>query len=458
MIRTFDQHTIRQIKELSGLWEFQPIKKVQPLPEEYNYQLPVPSCWEMHPDFLTYRGLAAFRKKVNIDQAGTIQLEFKGVSHTAIVYFDGVEKTTHYNAYTPFKVVIPNVSKGEHEVVVVVDNRFIENSSLHIPNDYYTYGGIIRPVVLEEVSEVFINRIECIPIKEQDQWFLDVSVWIQNISAYQRKVLVKGSVASRTFDMDSVQVDPTREVILKSRIFIENVVEWTPSQPTLYHVTIQLVEADNDDMIDDQVERVGFRTITTENEAIQLNGGEKVLIKGFNRHEDHPTVGASIPFSLIVKDLELIRDMGGNAIRTSHYPNDELFLDLCDEMGFLVWEENHARGLSLERMQHPLFREQCEQVNKEMVENHINHPSIIMWGILNECASNTEEGREMYKEQLEQIRAMDQSRPLTFASHQRDKELCFDLVDIVSFNLYPGWYTDENPSELADQARRWQIS
>lgn len=165
--------------------------------------------------------------------------------------------------------------------------------------------------------------------------------------------------------------------------------------------------------------------------------------------------GAALPVSLMVRDLELIRDMNANAVRTSHYPNDERFLDLCDEYGLLVWEENHARGLSIEQMRNPNFIRQCEQVNREMVEQHYNHPSVIIWAILNECASDLEEGRVHYKRQLEQIRAMDGSRPLTFASHQRERELCFDLADIVSFNLYPGWYTDEDPGALCDQARSW---
>ncbi|CAM4346117.1 Glycoside hydrolase family 2 catalytic domain-containing protein [Paenibacillus alkaliterrae] len=179
------------------------------------------------------------------------------------------------------------------------------------------------------------------------------------------------------------------------------------------------------------------------------------MLKGFNRHEDHPIVGASFPYQLMVHDIELMVEAGANAVRTSHYPNDERFLDLCDERGILVWEENHARGFSLEQMQNPNFERQCEDCNREMVESHFNHPSIMIWAILNECASNTPEGRVMYKKQLEQIRSLDGSRPLTFASHHREKELCFDLADIVSFNLYPLWYGDEDPGELSDQARKW---
>lgn len=165
--------------------------------------------------------------------------------------------------------------------------------------------------------------------------------------------------------------------------------------------------------------------------------------------------GSALPLHLMVRDLELITDLGCNAVRTSHYPYDERFLDLCDERGIAVWEENHARGLSLEQMLNPNFGWQSEQVTREMVQQHYNHPSILIWAILNECASHTEEGRAHYEKQLTIIGELDPSRPRSFASHHRDQEKCFDLAEIVSFNLYPGWYTDEDPGELADQARLW---
>ena len=99
---------------------------------------------------------------------------------------------------------------------------------------------------------------------------------------------------------------------------------------------------------DDWLDRIGFREITTQNGKIQLNGQDLVL-KGVNRHEDHPMAGSALP-RLMVKDVDLITELGCNSVRTSHYPNDERFLDLCDERGIAVWEENHARGLSLEQM------------------------------------------------------------------------------------------------------------
>ena len=224
--------------------------------------------------------------------------------------------------------------------------------------------------------------------------------------------------------------------------------------PKLYELECTLSLTEEGTPIDDLIERVGFRIVTALNGKIQVNG-QDIMLKGFNRHEDHALVGASFPVSLMVQDLDLMVDMGCNSVRTSHYPNDERFLDLCDERGIFVWEENHARGLSLEQMRNPNFIQQCEDCNREMVEQHFNHPSIVIWAILNECASWSEEGRVHYARQLDQIRAMDDSRPLTFASCHREKEICFDLADIVSFNLYPGWYGPEDPGELCDIARGW---
>lgn len=116
---------------------------------------------------------------------------------------------------------------------------------------------------------------------------------------------------------------------------------WSPESPVLYLITAVLRTADG--AADDIIDRVGFREIRTEGKDILLNG-RKLRIKGFCRHEDHPQFGCALPFSAMQHDLMLIKDLGANSIRTVHYPNDELFLDLCDEQGILVWEENHARG------------------------------------------------------------------------------------------------------------------
>ena len=241
---------------------------------------------------------------------------------------------------------------------------------------------------------------------------------------------------------------------ISKRIQFNNVSEWSNLSPVLYLLKTEIFMNGEAKPFDDFIERVGFRTVEVIGHSIFLNGSE-IKLKGFNRHEDHAIVGCSIPLQLMINDIEIIKESGANSIRTCHYPNDERFLDLCDENGILVWEENHARGLNLENMQNPNFDVQCADCNREMVENHVNHPSIIIWGLLNECASNTAQGREKYKNQIDQIRSLDSSRPITFASCQNFSDICFDLVDIVSLNIYSGWYTGNDTLEYYEKLYEW---
>ncbi len=128
-------------------------------------------------------------------------------------------------------------------------------------------------------------------------------------------------------------------------------------------------------------------------------------IRGVCRHEDHLHFGCALPYSAIAYDLMLLRSLGANSVRTAHYPNDEVFLDLCDEAG-----------------------------------------------ILNECASDTPYGKACYEKQFSLLRALDPSRPCSFASCKFKTDLCFGLPDVVSYNIYPLWYHDTPPDEyLRDQ-------
>jgi beta-glucuronidase len=444
MIRLFETHKVREKIELEGIWDFSPIKDNEINVQTYKYRLPVPGCWEMHPELLTYRGKGVYRKNITIKQKTSLRFEFKGVSHTADVYFDNNKIAHHYNAYTPFSAIVPEVEQGKHELTVLVDNSFSEASALHIPNDYYTYGGLIRPVVMQMVEEVFLERVEFTPFFKENNWSADIKIFIENISPKNCICILKGNIGNYTFDMGVYEIPASQKFEISKTVPFPDVKAWSESSPNLYLLEIQLFGKDSLIPSDDYIDRVGFRTVTIENEKIRVNGKE-IFLKGFNRHEDHPSVGASFPLQLMMQDLDIMQDMGANTVRTSHYPNDERFLDLCDERGLYVWEENHARGLDLKKMQNPNFVKQCEDCNREMVQYHYNHPSIITWGILNECASETEEGRLLYKQQFEQIRGLDKSRPLTFASNKWVTDLCLDLVDIVSYNTYPGWYWDTSP-------------
>ncbi|AEI42796.1 glycoside hydrolase family 2 protein [Paenibacillus mucilaginosus] len=455
MLRLFTTNQIRKVTEIEGDWDFSPVQPEEPIPQTYSYRLPVPGCWEMHPAFRTYRGKGVYRRFIEIAEHASLRFNFKGISHTAVILFDGVEVGSHYNAYTPFHTrVIHDVVPGRHELIVLVDNSFHEESKLHFANDYFTYGGMIRPVGMEIISPIYIERIQFTPYLRDSIWGGEVVVHVANSSGAVASVSVAINLAGAQMELQECSVVTGATVAVRGRIACADAKPWSHEAPHLYLLDAKLYVDGAADPSDDLIERVGFRTVTTNSGRIQING-EDIVLKGFNRHEDHPMVGAAFPYSLMVQDMELMIEAGSNAVRTSHYPNDERFLDLCDERGILVWEENHARGFQLDHMLSPGCQEQCLACNEEMVLSHYNHPSIIIWGILNECASDTPEGRELYKEQLTQIRHLDNSRPLTYATHHREKDLCLDLVDIVSYNLYPGWYTNEDPSTLCDQARGW---
>lgn len=445
MMRLFENHVIRNVKELDGMWDF----KMEGF--DKDYQMPVPSCWEQHPDFLQHRGKGAYTKKVYIKEDTNIRLEFKGVSHTADVYFDGEKIAHHYNAFTPFSAIVKDVKKGEHEIRVEVDNTFGEHSALHIPNDYYTYGGITRPVAMESISDVYIKNIRFTPEKSGGKWTAKTEVVICNISDETKSGTLKMSLADGEEEKDITIAANCEEIIVFEQEF-DNIKPWSPSEPDLYMLNTVLCLGNGD--TDDLIERVGFRTVEVRDTKIYLNG-EPIYMKGFNRHEDYAVDGCAVTLQHMVQDMDLMQDMNANAVRTCHYPNDERFLDLCDERGIFVWEENHARGLLLEHMQNPNFEQQCEDCIREMIENHYNHPSIVIWGILNECAAETDEGREMYKKQYEQIKSMDLSRPTTSATCRHFTDICLDLPDVVSFNMYSGWYKDCPIDERNNQEIDW---
>ncbi len=455
MERMFRNHSIRKSETLDGLWAFAAIDRdAEGREPVFDCRLHVPGCWESHPRFRSYRGQGVYRRVVRTDGSGPIRLVFKGVSHTARVFWDGVEVARHYNAYTAFDAIVTRSPAGEHELTVRVDNSFGEFSALHVPNDYYTYGGLIRPVVLEQLAGPYVERVAFVPYGEPGNWRGRLEITAANPGGSAHTVSANVRLAGQELALGPVEVEAGSSAALVGDFAFPGAESWSPESPHLYELEARLRVDGEDRASDDLIERVGFRTIAVADGRILLNGKD-IVFKGFNRHEDHPMAGASLSPLLMNQDIDLMLDMGANMVRTSHYPNDERFLDLCDERGLLVWEENHARGLSIEQMRNPNFASQCEQVNREMVLQHFNHPSIVIWAILNECASDCEEGRLHYKTQLEQIRSLDASRPLTFASHHRAKEMCFDLADIVSFNLYPGWYTDEDPGVLCDEARGW---
>lgn len=452
MIRTFKTHYVRKQMELTeSLWEFEPCAGNY---AGQKFPVAVPGCWENHPLFADYRGEGIYRK--TFQAQGNVRIECKGVSHTATVYLDGHEIGHHYNAYTPFSVVVSDLEPGRHMLEIKADNRFHKDSALHVPNDYMSYGGISRGVVVEELSDLYLEYVHVKTYRENKQWHVQVKAAVNVLKIRQNDeedITIQGKIKDTAFEWKLTDT-AKKHYEFCTDLKIDGIEEWSPETPMLYQVELQMLREDEE--IDDLIERFGFREICVQGKFILLNG-KRLRIKGVCRHEDHPDYGCALPYQTIYNDLVLIRQMGANSIRTAHYPNDEIFLDLCDELGILVWEENHARGLEEDRMKHPLFEEQAEQVIREMIFYHYNHPCIFIWGILNECASETLFGRSCYEKQFRLIREMDDSRPCTFASCKFFGDICFDLPDVISCNLYPRWYVDKPVRDYLNEVYDWIV-
>lgn len=451
MLRTFQTHQIRKQAELSEqLWDFMPLEGEQ---KGKKRKIQVPGCWETYPGLENYRGKAEY--EIGFEAKGNVRLEFKGVSHMAWVFVDGEQVGSHYNAYTPFSVIVPGLKQGSHLLKVLVDNSFSPEYALNRPNDYMSYGGISRGVGLEEIPDLYFTGIHITPVeKTENGWKAKCEIEVENLLAGSiRDAEIEMKLHQSLIKVAIDEVQPGKHIVYEEILEFEGIESWSVENPQMYTVEL-LLRNQAGEAIDDLIDRIGFRTITAKGKQILLNG-RPLRIKGVCRHEDHPQYGCALPFEAIAYDMQQIRDMGCNSVRTAHYPNDERFLDLCDEMGILVWEEHHLRGGNEKIMSNPNFEPQCEQVIEEMIKYHYNHPSIYIWGILNECASDTELGRGCYEKQYALIRKLDASRLCSSASCRYEADMCMDLPDVTSWNMYPYWYERKTAAQMVDEVYRW---
>ncbi len=441
MERLFPTHHIRPCTAPAPLWTLTVLDQDVP-----PMKTLVPGVWEMIPALHNYRGRAVYEQQ--IECGGNVRICFGGVSFRARVTLDGAELATHYGAFTAFDAVAKQVVPGIHTLRVEVDNRFGDDSALHVPNDYYSYGGINRPVMVEQLADVYLTRLHVTPVRTAEGWQTKVEATVRSLSDAVVCCEVRLTIEGQEPVTLPVNVAANADAAVEATIDCPGAQLWKVDSPALYGVKAEIIV---DGMpVDDLLDRFGFRTVEVRGRDILFNG-EKLIIKGFNRHEEYGPFGCAVPVESMAHDILLMKEMGCNAVRTCHYPNDPRFLDLCDEMGLLVWEESHARGLEEATMRLPNFRAQNLLCTREMVEQHYNHPAIFIWGCLNECADNTDYGANCYRETFRLLDALDASRPMTAALLDRPGGKVFGDSDVVSINIYPQWYYESDVGAAIDK-------
>ncbi len=443
MARRFREHDLRQTWRLDGFWDFAFLGDVDPdavdvgsidFAGDHGGRMAVPGCFDATPAYAGQRGLVAYRTRLLLRDATPHRLTFDGVHHGCRVLVDGAPLAEHGGGFTRFNVDILDHAPGEAELVVLVDNRFdAERCPLHLPYfDWYHFGGISRPVTLQRLGSLWIERL-AVRTVSLDPPTLSVDLTYKTVTPPGKTPLriTLDGVPGVTETLDLAETCGSLNYTLEA----PDAALWSPESPNLHMVHVQLGD-------DDMRERVGIREITVGDQEIRINGKATRLL-GVCRHQAHPQFGCALPETIMVTDIQLLRDLGCNFVRGSHYPQDERFLDLCDEAGICVWNEAIGWQHPAEHLTDEHFLAAQQVHIEEMVAMAANHASVIMWGLLNESHSHDPECRPGYETLINQFRALDPSRPVTYASNHPYEDVCLDLVDIVAVNCYPGWYVGD---------------
>lgn len=440
MIRLFDEHLKRRVTSLDGAWMAEADPKgdgeARGLASALKdgHRVTVPSVWNTELSMLEYEGTVWYEKQI-YTEGGTVRLRFGAVMTAAKVYFDGEPVGEHYGGFSEFSFILRDISEGVHTLTVAVDNTFDEAAIPQPTVDWYHYGGITRSVSLERLSGLCVlgMRLEY----SLDGSCVGASAVLELYNADGEDItdtvtlfLDGDGIASEEYTLAAGEARTVRI----DNIEISGIERWSPESPRLYGL---IAATSTDDLYD----RVGFRTVTVSGRDILING-EKVILRGVNRHEEHPDFGMAPPVSVMLRDLEIIEGANCNAIRGSHYPNHPAFLDLLDERGILFWSEIPiwGHGFTPEQLADERIIERGLNMHREMVREHFNHPSIILWGMHNEIDSNTEAGKNISKIYYEFLKENGGERLVTYASDRRDNDISMEYCDVISLNQYVGWY------------------
>jgi len=433
LIRAFRRHDHRNVTDLSGVWDFAFLGDMDPDAVDtgaidFDDSMAVPACFDATPAYAGRRGLAAYRTRLTFNGPGPYRLMLEGVHHWCRVVLDGAPLCDHAGGFTPFGVDIDEATEGE--LIILVDNRFdADRCPLHLEYfDWRHFGGVARGAELHRLGPVWIDAVRVVT----EDWAarrLSIAVEYgatQPAPAVGLAVTFGGeTILTETVDIETAgRLDRTIEV--------PGAALWSPGDPALHDLHIRLGD-------DDLHERVGIRQVAVDGRDVLINGRALRLL-GVNRHEAHPQFGHTQPMDLLLSDAQQLKDLGCNFVRGSHYPLDGRFLDVCDRMGICVWCESIGWNHRVEHLTDERFvAAQLAHID-EMVPAAANHPSVIMWGVLNEGESDNIECRPAYERLLGRIRRLDPTRPVTYANNHWREDVCEDLADIVAINHYPGWY------------------
>ena len=459
---------------MDGMWKFHLDEKAVGEKEGWmdgipgEEMIPVPASFQ---DFYTEKDIREYTGDFWYEtdffvpgewEGREILLRFGAATHRAGVYVNGILITEHEGGFLPFSADVTTVVRYDsyNKVVVKVNNELNCTNipcgeTITLPNgkkmskpyfDFFNYAGLQRSVYLL-----------ALPRESVVDFDLDYAIHGKNAEvSYQVRTNGEHAVQLELLDAEGscVAQKDGKEGVL----YVENARLWQVRNAYLYRLRIRIM--DGEELIDEYEQEIGIRTVKVEGTDILLNG-EPVYLKGFGKHEDSDIVGRGFSIGIMKRDFELMKWIGANSFRTSHYPYSEEIYQMADREGFLVIDEVPAVGMFQSLMnfmeastgkQTAFFKKETTPVLlkahlraiEEMIARDKNHPSVVAWSLLNEPETTNEAAVPYFKEVFDLANKLDmQKRPRTFAlimNSLPDTCKCYQFSDIIALNRYYGWY------------------
>ena len=474
----------RETVNLDGIWDFKVDFNDEGLNKNWwkskldtKLDIAVPASYnDLFTDIAIreHVGWVWYQKEVRVPKGWSEDCVFVRVdsaTHEGIVYVNDIEVARHVGGYMPFSadisdhvkagetfrltIAVSNVLTNETippGEVVTLDTGRKQQTYLH---DFYNYSGLHRSVWIYSTPKVAVKDVT---VRTNYQGS-------EGLISYTTELDGKADVAISIID-ESGKVVATGTGAA-GEIKVPNVKLWQPGNAYLYKLQINL-SADGK-QIDEYSLNIGVRTVEVKGQQFLING-EPFYFTGFGMHEDHVVLGKGHSNQFLVNDFELLKWVGANSFRTSHYPYAEEVMDYADRHGFVIIDETAAVGLNMSMAGgvfggtvRPTFGpETCNDATqaellksvRELIQRDKNHPSVVMWSITNEADTIPEESYSFFKPAFELTHELDPTRPNTYINVMFatiDKCKVAPLADVICLNRYWGWYVDHYDLESAEK-------
>ena len=455
----------REEKTINDSWEFRKATEEQwrsvNLPHTFNLD-----AYQQR-DY--YQGKGFYRRTLVLPEVlpgRRYYLKVDAASKAATVNLNGKEVGSHEGGYTAFTMDITDVVQKENVIEITVDNS--RKDITPISADFTFWGGIYRDVWLISTAEQHFNMANMgsdgvfvsTPQVNEENGVIKVRSEVTNDASKDATLEVRNTIYSPDGQVVQTMKKKLKLKAGETRTF-ENTSKdivhpslWTPETPSLYVVKTVLVDSKSGRQLDERTHKTGFRWFTFDgNKGFSLNG-KPYKLRGLNRHQDQAPAGVALDDEAHRRDIALMKELGCNFIRLSHYPQDDALLEMCDELGLLVWEEIPIINIVPDT---PGYDDICEHNLREMIRQHYNHPSIILWGYMNEILLTVpsvdkpewpacrERTVNLARRLEAALKEEDSGRESVMAYNMTDlyNEIGLDLIDVVGWNLYQGWYVDK---------------